>query len=540
VLFPVGRSSINPRIVENEEWRWVFITSSLLLVMISMPFVWAYAAAVPNRHFIGVLVNYQDGMTYLAKMMQGYEGNWLLHLTYTPDPHRGVFLYTFYLALGQLARVLHLEPTLVFHVIRLIGGMFMMITLYRLVADWTDSVDQRRITWALMIIGTGFGWLALALGVYSPDLLLLPEGFPLQAIYANAHFPWAIAATAALAHLLFTRALVDPLPWPETTVPTLALITSTILLVSISPFVLIPLGIAYGVLCIWLWIENKTFPREQVTWGGFVIVFALPLALYNAWAISPANPVIHGWMAQNVTPSPPLWHYLIAYGPFLILGAIGLYAYRRNLHAEDGFLLGWVLATYVLLYAPVAMQRRFALGLIIPLSILAGRGLWRVLAAGVRPSLRLLVVLGVFTTFLPTTVLTIIIPLVGTRDPQYSEIFYLTRDETLALEWLRDEVSENAVVLASPQFSLYIPVYGPRVVYGHPFETVNASARQNAVLNYFKGENCEVTLADSVDYLVIGPRERATDGFEETCLPTSDPVYTTPNHLISIYDIHNR
>lgn len=505
--------------------------------MISIPFIWAYAAAVPNRHFVGVLVNPIDGMTYLSKIAQGFEGSWLLHLNYTPEPHRGVFLYTFYLALGHLGRILGTDPVLIFHVVRLIGGMFMFITLYRLVSDWTDSVPQRRITWALSIIGAGFGWLALAFGQVTPDVLILPEAFPIQATYANAHFPWAIAAAAALAHLLFTRALVDPSPWPDTTAPTLALLTSTLLLVSISPFVLVPIGVGYIVLCGWLWVEEKKFPQQEVMWGSLVVLFALPLALYTYWAISPENPIFHAWMQQNSTPSPPIWHYLVAYGPILILALIGLYAYRHHLHAEDGFLIGWIVSSALLLYAPISLQRRFALGLIIPLSILAGRGLWRVLAAGVRPNLRLAVVLAAFTLFLPTTVLAIVLPLAGTRDTEQGFFFYVSQNEAQALKWLETRSGTDPVVLASPELSVFVPVYGSRVVYGHPFETINATDRANDVKRFFQGQDCDVLEREDVDYVIVGPRERSIDDFSEDCLPASRPVFTSPASEVLIYDV---
>ncbi|MCK4961839.1 MAG: hypothetical protein KAS19_05105, partial [Anaerolineales bacterium] len=36
--------------------------------------------------FSGFLINPMDGFSYLAKMRQGAEGSWLLHLPYAPEP----------------------------------------------------------------------------------------------------------------------------------------------------------------------------------------------------------------------------------------------------------------------------------------------------------------------------------------------------------------------------------------------------------------------------------------------------------------------
>jgi uncharacterized membrane protein len=58
---------------------------------------------------------------------------------------------------------------------------------------------------------------------------------------------------------------------------------------------------------------------------------------------------------------------------------------------------------------------------------------------------------------------------------------------------------------------LYIPAYtGRRVIYGHPFETVNAEQMEARVIKYFEGSNDKEELAGLLDvnYVFYGPRER--------------------------------
>lgn len=524
------------RVVESHEWRWVFITGGLLLILLSLPFLWAYAAAVPDRYFMGILVNPQDGISYIAKMAQGYNGEWLMRLPYTPDSHSGVFLYTFYLVLGHFASFLRVDPVLVFHVARLIGGMFMFLMLYRFAADWTDSLDQRRISWSFMVLSAGFGWIALlAAGYPSSDVLMIPEAFPLQAAYANAHFPWAIAIAAGMAHLLLRAAVHEPHLEADTNTQSLAVAAGAIMLVSMAPFVLIPIGAGYGALLAWLWRTQNRFPARELKWGSLVIIFGLPLALYTAWAFSGQNSVMAGWLAQNKTPSPPIWDYLIAFGPLLILSAVGIWGSRRALDGGDVFLLGWIISTMVLLYLPISLQRRFAMGVTIPLGILAARGVWRVIALPLPTRARFLVVLSAFLSFIPTTILTIILPLFGTLSAQHGEYFYVTSEEIESLNWLGSNADPDNVVLASPSLSLFIPTVGPRVVYGHPFETVNSVERRQAVVDYYSGEDCSVVDAEGVSYIVVGPREIELAGSDQTCLPEGAPVFTSGNGEVEIY-----
>lgn len=514
-----------PRDIENAEWRWVFISSVILLVLITVPFVWAYAVAGTDAQFMGVLVQPIDGASYQAKMRQGLEGGWLFRLPYTPEPHQGVFLFTFYLAMGHLAATLNLPTITIFHAARLVGAMLMFVSIYRFVADWTSSVEQRRLSWSLAVLGAGFGWIALLFEHATPDLLTVPEAFPLQAAYANAHFPWALAAAMVLAHVLVTKCLLEDDVYPGLNLESIGLAAATVLLVSTSPFVLVPIGVGFAAMVGWLAWRQRTFPRRELAWGLVVLVFGMPFVLYNAYAISSRNPVIQIWMSQNITPSPPVWDYLIAFGPLLILAVAGIAPLRRVFQPGDVFLLGWLVSGALLLYAPIGLQRRFTMGLIIPLSIYAARGLWRVIIPRLAERRRGLAVALTFAAFMPTTVIAIVAPMmvsVSLSQGNGGE-YFIARSEEEALLWL-EENAPGAVVLASPGVSHYLPVFGARPVYGHPYETLNAEAREEAVFEFFSGEDCSVLRDEPVDYIWVGPREREL-GPEGACPVDGPRVY---------------
>lgn len=528
---------LTPGIVENEEWRWVVISGTVLLVLLLVPFVWAYGVGAPDGYFMGVLVNPLDGASYQAKMYQGLTGSWLFELPFTPEAHRGVFVFTFYLALGHLARALNLPPIMVFHAARLIGSMLMVLAFYQLIADFTADVAQRRLTWLLGVLGAGLGWVALAFGAVTPDLLILPEAFPLQAAYANAHFPWALTAALVLARTLVHQ-LADEdggLPAPGTEL--LVLVASSLILILVSPFMLVPIGLGYGLGLLSLWVRHRALPRQQLAWGLLVIVVILPVMAYNLWAFGPDNPVFQAWMAQNRTPSPPVWGYLAAFGPLLVLAAVGAWASRRRLHVGDILLLGWLVTSLLLLYAPVGLQRRFAMGVLFPMAVYAGRGLYRVILPGVRPRLRLLVTVLVFATFLPTTVLAIVTPMVGSLQlkNEGGGYYFVDNAELDGIEWLEAR-QPGSLVLASPETGLFLPTRGLRVVYGHPFETVNPEAREAAVTAFYTGEDCSVASREGVDYIWVGPRERAL-GEGGGCPLPGDPVYESAGGQVAIYAV---
>jgi len=79
----------------------------------------------------------------------------------------------------------------------------------------------------------------------------------------------------------------------------------------------------------------------------------LPLAAYTFW-ITQADPVLRGWTAQNLTPSPPVWDYVLGYGLVLVLVVPGAVVAARRRSDVDLFLLAWAGVTALLLYAPFA------------------------------------------------------------------------------------------------------------------------------------------------------------------------------------------
>jgi hypothetical protein len=193
------------------------------------------------------------------------------------------------------------------------------------------------------------------------------------------------------------------------------------------------------------------------------------------------------------------------------LAALGITVAARRRSAGDWLLLGWVGVTVVGLYAPLSLQRRLSLGLGVPVGLLAGIGWWRVLRPRIRGRRRrslqglIVVVCSMTVIFLLLSPL----PAVMAGDRR----FYLDRGEWAALEWLRDEGKPDAVVLCAPQMGIFVPAWaGQPVVYGHPFETVDAERREAQVKAYWAGEMSAAEREaffqeNRVGYVLVGPRE---------------------------------
>ncbi len=87
---------------------------------------------------------------------------------------------------------------------------------------------------------------------------------------------------------------------------------------------------------------------------------------------------------------------------------------------------------------------------------------------------------------------------------------FLEHDYYVAYQWVNEHSSSSDVVLASPVVSAWIPGWAEtRVVYGHPFETLNAAVKRQQVLDWYAGTgDCTAILDEyNVRYVLYGVEE---------------------------------
>jgi hypothetical protein len=290
------------------------------------------------------------------------------------------------------------------------------------------------------------------------------------------------------------------------------MILAAVFLGGIQPFGLVPVFGGLGVMLVARALSERSVPWRAGIWVVAAATVALPYPLYMQAAIQ-SDPVLAAWNAQNTTPSPPLWDWALSYGLPLLLALAGAAVAVRRSSDGDLLLLGWVVVTLVGMVLPLPLQRRLSIGLGVPIGLLAGMGWWRVMRMKIQPRRRSLW-RGLAIAFSAlTTVFLVTIVSFGalSGDPW----FYLSSGEWQALRWLREQAPSEAVVLCAPQSGTFVPAWaGQRVVYGHPFETLNAERRKEEVETYWRGamgptEREDFLRTHHVRYVFLGPRERA-------------------------------
>ena len=528
-------------------WRGMLIAA---LLVASVPYLFVWLGAGKGHVYTGLLYNPYDGYTYLAKMREGWMGAWRFTLPYTPHPGDGAYLYLFHIALGHLARLLHLSIPLVYNLARVAGTLALVAALgWYFTLLFPEKPFARRFAWAVSAFGLGMGWAVLPWArTVPPADFWVSESYPLLSILTNAHFPWALAAFLVLIRpgaprwwdalvalglallspfgavlvgfLLVVQFVVEytfprggghnPDSQPATRSPQLAIRNSQFAIRN-SPCLRLPFPPA----------ASETFCR-----GLLVAVGGLPYTVYVYW-VTHHDPILAQWTAQNQTPLPPWWNLLAAFSPWAVVAVVALW--RR--HPAVRRLALWALAAFGLAILPSALQRRFLLGVYIPLVGLAA--LWIATRARRKAWATALTVL-----ILPGALAMALLPVKGVI--QQEPLWYLSRDEYDALIWLRENTPRDAIVLASPDMGAIIPAWtGRRVLYGHPMETVDGPRYRELVGDFFrrclKGDAAREFLRDEgVDYIFLGPREQELGG-----LPIFMPPETVVAHFgrVTIYRV---
>jgi len=470
--------------------RIVVLLSIVFALLTLIPYLAVYGNAGAFR-FSGFLFNPSDAASYLAKMRQGYDGQWLYTMAFTEEPGQGALLFPWYLLLGHLAWIFRLPLIVVWQIARLAGVTAFLVVAWEFFGRLAYSPRARAIAWGITALGSGFGFAAIITGTFTSDLWVA-EYIPYLGMITSAHFP---LVTALLLLLIMRIALPARKPGIIQLVTPAAIGT---LLGALQPFAILPVGLALAVWIIWRRAADGRFPEGAI--AGLIAAGAgmLPWVVYDFW-VTQTLPNFASWFAQNQTPTPPVWDVALSLG---LPGLIVAIAFGRWLLAPGGvrerirsvppstLLLGlWLAVNLILLYAPFSLQRRLMLGMWIPLAALAAP---KIEAWLFRPAASAARVLLTAVSLVLTNL--IFLAVIFSAGLGHNPALFLSCDEAAAVDWLNAN-ARGSVVLAPPELSLWLPgMAGVRVVYGHPMETPHAENALQDVDTFFQPAAADVQI----------------------------------------------
>ena len=525
--------------VYRKEWLWLLTWSVVIVVITLLPYLYGAIISTPESKFSGFVIGLEDGNSYLSKMQQGRSGYWLFRLAYTPEPHQAELFFLFYILLGKVAGLTNLPNVLIFPLSRLVTIPLGLLSFYYFAAYFTEQVRVRRFAWFIFSFTAGLGWLWLILGGTAelgrmPVDLWVPDASFFLTALTYPHLPLAqgLLFLLSVAAIEFVR---QGQKWVGFVAAGCGLAVSLI-----HPQTLPVISLILGLHILWQYYHQKQQLFTKMIRLGLVILPTLPYLLY-VFVVFNRNPAFIAWRLQSLTYSPAPLHYLLGFGFTLIFAAIGFGITWRPVEPKSRFLHIWIITVPVLLYLPLALQRRFLDGYQAPLAVLAAIGFSWVIEKYHSRFWQAGMVILVLVGMSLTNVLLVTGAMITVA--QRSSNIFIPVAEIEAAHWLAKRTRQT-VVLASYPTGNYLPtVADVHTFVGHGPETIQSDEKREQIKIFFKESTPDIWRLAllkqfNVTYLYYGPSERAIGDFSPETAPYLQQVYD--NGWVQIYRVLER
>lgn len=285
------------------------------------------------------------------------------------------------------------------------------------------------------------------------------------------------------------------------------------------------------------WWKNRKIESRHFYALSILALAQLPLLTYNFLTLQ-RDPVWSQFILQNQTLSPTPNFYLWGFAPFWVFALYGIILTLRERNPGMGAMVAWVISGFTLAYLPVLIQRRFILGISIPLGILAAYGLSHILKRISVKSPNILKHEGqihfAYTLLASISSIYLSLGLSLYMQPRPSDRFY-PRDLESALIWLDKNAAPNDFVLANITTSqLVAQRTNLRVYAGHEMETLNFDTKQSSMKAFYEGKLPENWLVQmGLQWVIYGPYEKEISSFT----PDAKLEIVYKNESVVIYKV---
>jgi hypothetical protein len=317
-----GKVPPGERLVGRREWAWVVLWACLVMGLTCGPYLYAWRIA-GSQTFAGSLWGVDEGNVYLAWVRQASEGHGFLHNQYCLAPENPRFFNLYLQSGGRLSACTGWSPLMVWQGLRVMAGLFLLLSLYRLAAELSPDRIARWASLLLASLGSGLGWLVVlqggSLGVkpidVGTDWQVQPEAVTFLSLLLSGLFVTSMGLMCQ-GFIWAVRALRDDSRRA-------AVVSGLCLLVlgNIHTYNVFPVHLA---LILW---SGSEISRQRLTlqkaWRQYALIagVSLPAVGYALYAAL-ADPA---FMAKGLTPTPAfgLADYVVGYGLIGLLAVGG-------------------------------------------------------------------------------------------------------------------------------------------------------------------------------------------------------------------------
>ncbi len=501
--------------------RRVILIMLLMIVLTNLPYIVARLTTPAGMHFSGAILDLTDFQSHLTRMQFGQRGSWLYQLAFTAEPHEPLLVQTFYVMLGQIARVSGLSLDVVWALMEIF-------------------LPPKAVTWALLLclFGGGMGYLLFlipgAATSLSPLEFWLLDGYIFLASFTFPHFSAVVTMMA-----LSFRAIQT---WTLEGRGLIILYIASLCVILIEPFDIALVDIVLIIVCLWR-IYRKQSPALK-TMAGLVLIGITHLTVVGyEWLTLYHLPIWESFIEQNVFAAFPPLYYLLGYSPALVTAVAGaIMVIRRR---DDRWLIPvlWLGEVMILIYSPFAQRPRFTQGVYVPIAMLSVYWLATCAIPWLRTrTRRYRTVLAMYGVAAVLSTITLIAWLLLATQSRANTDLYVPDDIWTAWDWIKTNTPQDSVILSGFESGTSIAGRGERrVVIGHWVETAEFDAKMVLVQRFFSAETTddwrlEFLRSQSADYVWYSDREKSLGSWQPAQADYLQEVYAVPD--VTIYAVN--
>ncbi len=528
--------------MKNQTGLKDFLSFSILAIAIlafsSIPFWVAKSAETDSLLFRGTYTDEADYAVHISMMRAGRMGDWAYQMRFTSEEHQPAFLRMFYIILGHFSKWVNLSVETTYHAARWMFGFIALLSINQLCLKVFREKKLAQTAFLLSVLGGGAGVLQLlfngaALRSISPIDFWLIDAYVFFSISLFPSFSFTLAVMAIAMNLYLDY--LNTGKWQTVVLISLLAVASQIT----NPIAFAVIDIAFAGATFILWWKNRKIELRHFYALSVIALAQIPLLTYN-FLILQRDPIWSLFTLQNQTLSPPPIFYIWGFAPFWVFAIYGIIITFRERNPVMGTMAVWVISGFILAYLPLLIQRRFILGITIPLGILAVYGLRDVIKkiSVKSPNIIKRETLVYFTYILIASISSIYLSLGLSLYMQArpTDKFY-PRDLENALVWLDENAIPNDFVLADIKTSQLVAQRTRLKTYiGHEMETLYFSNKKSIMEAYYKGIVPEDWLEQTpVQWIIYGPYEKEiSNSFKAD--PKLEIVYK--NNTVTIYQVN--
>lgn len=451
------------------------------LLLTCLPYALAYAAVPPGVRFVGTAYNIDDYCNYLSWVRQTMDGRFFFHNQFTTDPQRDLEFNLFFWVLGRGAALLHLSPQAALQIARVGGGAALLGLVYRFArAAIPRNASARVAAFAFACLSGGWGWLQWPVWhdknpSGSPVDAWQPEALTFLTLYTSALMTVSTALIVGALYCLLRGEQTGRWPYAAR-----AGVCGAIL-GNIHSYDVLHLAAAWGLFLV-AWTVLRKGRGVGASWGRGLLALGLTLPTTVYEYIILQRETVFRARAAVPTLSPAVWHYALGYGVVFALAVLAVPSLVRTLRSRSTpfadtqttlAVLCWAMGGFLVIYLPVAFQRKMAMGTHIPLCLLAGASA-ALLTAGLKPPIRASALAALVLLSVPTSLLFLSRDMTHITEnrSETEQVPFLSAALVDCYAWLRTHTPPEAAIVGFPDYCTALPGFAGRTVWaGHWGET---------------------------------------------------------------------